>query len=267
MAVVLWASCGNFFLIRSNAFFVRLRIAIVAMAVIASTAVAEPYYGKAFTYSQPDGEKFTVRLWGDEFFAYHETEDGYLIVQDPRTGIFCYANVTARGGDIVSTGVRVGRARPPGLHPKQRLAPGDDESVPGEGLRFAPPGFQVSGKRMGLVLAASFPDLPGDISKTKEQIDAYCNNPNYTRDGNATSIYGYYLMQSNGKLEYRNVVTAWFTAANNRSYYTDPGVTTGIRAKELIKEGLAILQADGFDFTQCDANGNTYIDGVSCFYA
>lgn len=77
---------------------------------------------KLFTYTQPNGETFKVRLWGDEFFAYQETEDGYLVVRDPRKGFFCYAQVLPDGSDIVSTDVNVGHPKPAGLMPKQRLA-------------------------------------------------------------------------------------------------------------------------------------------------
>ena len=43
---------------------------------------------------------------------------------------------------------------------------------------------------------------------------------------------------SDGKLTYTNVVTAYYTAAHNRAYYTDPAIPYGTRARELIVEAL-----------------------------
>ncbi len=248
---------------------------------------AEPYFGKRVQYRQPDGATFTVFLWGDEFFAYQETEDGYLVVRDPESREFCYARVTADGADIVSTGVRVGAGVPAGLARRQRLARGGafQKSLPLRTLMRVdergrplpdptrpppppgPPSFTTTGQRVGLVLLASFPDRPQDITISRSEIDAYCNDPSYTNFSNATSVYGYFHIQSNGELEYNCIVTAYFTAANNRDYYTDPAISYGTRARELIKEGLAVLDAAGFDCTECDADGNNIIDGVNCFYA
>ncbi len=80
-------------------------------------ALAAPHFGEEeFTYQQPDGESFQVRLYGDEFFAYVEKVDGFLVIRDPNNGLFCYAKVTPDGSDIISTGVRVGQAKPAGLY-------------------------------------------------------------------------------------------------------------------------------------------------------
>ncbi len=297
----------------------RLGFLVLLLLFIASKQlIAAPHFGEAFTYQQPDGETFEVHLYGDEFFAYVETVDGYLVIRDPNNGIFCYAKVSPNGADIISTGVRVGLAKPAGLTRKQRLKRGmamkkslgnrnllgvdekgrrnsgkklkvgknneilnvvTDEAAPqseqGDGsttpsdiivLPAPPPGVTLN-QRVGLVLLASFPDRPADVTKTVANVDDYCNAESYTADGNATSVYGYFKMQSNGKLSYKNNVTAWFTAANPRSYYTDNTVAYATRARELIKEGLAVLKAQGFDFTQCDGNNDGKLDGVNCFYA
>lgn len=296
---------------------------LILLGLATFVALAAPYNGEeSFTYRQPDGETFQVHLFGDEFFAYQETIDGYLVIRDPNSGIFCYAKVTPDGSEIISTGVRVGQAKPAGLTQKQRLAKnmamqkslgnrnllgvdekgrrnhgkklikgkngnilnvaeadapvrpeGGDEPAPDGSstepppVAPAPPVAPTVNKRVGLVLLASFPDRPGDVTKTVANVDDYCNAETYTADGNATSVYGYFKIQSNGKLSYKNNVTAWFTAANPRSYYTDPTAPYASRARDLIKEGLAVLKAQGFDFTQCDGNNDGKLDGVNIFYA
>ena len=288
--------------------------ALLVFSFSTGMLLAAPLSGESFTYNQPDGQTFKVNLFGDEFFAYQETEDGYLIIRDKDNGSFCYAQVTPDGASIISTGVKVGQPKPLGLKPKQRLAAGmammkslpnrnslkvnekgqsnykkklvsnergeisnvsraqasepqEPASEDDESIRSAPPSSPTLNNRVGLVLLASFPDRPGDVTKTVADIDNYCNAEVYTENGNAASIYSYFKIQSNGKLEYKNNVTAWFTAANPRSYYTDNTVNYASRARELIREGLAALDAKGFDFTQCDGNDDGRLDGVNIFYA
>jgi hypothetical protein len=101
-------------------------------------------------------------------------------------------------------------------------------------LHAGPPSAATTRTRVGLVLMAQFPDRPGDVTITPAEIDDFCNDPNYTAFGNATSVYGYFRIQSNGRLQYNNVVTAYFTAAQDRSYYTDNSIAFGTRAKELV---------------------------------
>lgn len=131
----------------------------------------------------------------------------------------------------------------------------------------APPGQETTGLRIGLVLLARFPDRTADVTISRAEVDAYVNAPDYTDFDNATSVHGYFALQSSGKLHYNCTVTAYFTAAHDRSYYTDPSISYGTRAKELINEGLTVLKSGGFDFTHLDGNRDQVIDGINLFYA
>ena len=77
--------------------------------ITAPEALAVPYFGdEVFTYRQPDGSTFGVRLYGDEFFAYQRTADeGREVVFDDATGFWCYAKLSADGRSFVSTGIPV----------------------------------------------------------------------------------------------------------------------------------------------------------------
>ncbi len=134
-------------------------------------------------------------------------------------------------------------------------------------IQPGPPSSITTGTRVGLVLLAQFPDRLDDATISQAQVDAYANDPDYNDFGNATSVYGYYNIQSNGMLQYNCTVTAYFTAAQNRDYYTDNAIAYGTRAKELINEGLQVLKDQGFDFTKTDADSNGVLDGVNIFYA
>jgi len=85
-----------------------LVVATMAFFILIMGAGAVPYIGNEFTYYQPNGEAIQIRLYGDEFYAVAETLDGYSIVKDPVTQDFCYADLSADGTELESTGIRVG---------------------------------------------------------------------------------------------------------------------------------------------------------------
>jgi len=55
------------------------------------SAHAVPAWPGVTEVAQPDGTRFGLRLKGDEFFSWHETEDGYVIARDVRDGTWKYA--------------------------------------------------------------------------------------------------------------------------------------------------------------------------------
>jgi len=46
--------------------------------------------------SQPNGDKLTIRLHGDERYHFRTTIDGFVIVQD-KNGFYCYAKIDKNG--------------------------------------------------------------------------------------------------------------------------------------------------------------------------
>ena len=76
----------------------------------------------------------------------------------------------------------------------------------------------------------------------------------------------YFLEISEEALRYRNVVTAYYTAQQNRAYYTDPAIPFG-RAQELIHEALTNLQGNGFDFSQLSSDSAGFVTHLNVFYA
>ena len=266
---------------------------------------AEPYFGKEFTYYQPNGATIQVRLYGDEFYAVAETLSGHVVIRDKSTGFLCYADLNKDGTDYVSTGriietsptaslnnLAVTSVLPPtGLrltkntedikHAEGRsqlssdnkgrthfmLQPEGDNSIILNDITPAPPSSATVGNRVGLVLLIEFPDRPQDVTISQAEVDAYCNEPGYTEFGNKGSVRDYFYNQSDGNLTYNCLVTAYYTAENNRDYYTDDAISYGTRARELIKEALDHLKAEGFDFSRVDGNNDGTIDGVNTFYA
>ena len=254
-----------------------------------------PFYGEEFTFTQPDGSEIKVKGWGDQHHAVFETLDGYTVVKDPHTGYFTYADVSSDGEDLRSTGAPVGAALPRGMgldrglrvaphvareraHGAYRLmglkrrwevrrerAKAVLRSAVRGGPVAAPPQQHTVGSYVGLCLLIQFPDVAGTIATN--EVASFCNQQGYTGYGNNGSVFDYFYDNSGGRLEYTNIVTAYYTAQHPRAYYTDPRIEIGIRARELIKEALDHLKQTGFDFSRLSADDGGYVYAMNIFYA
>jgi hypothetical protein len=70
-------------------------------------------FGEKVPLSQENGPDVELRVFGDEFYARYETDEGYTAVYDPARGLFYYASL--RDGAFVPTEAPVTGAAPPGL--------------------------------------------------------------------------------------------------------------------------------------------------------
>jgi M6 family metalloprotease-like protein len=254
-----------------------------------------PFYNKEFTFTQPDGTKIKVKGWGDQHHALFETPDGYTIVKDPETGFYTYASLAEDGNELKSTGVKVGEERPATVAAKSIRINRDaakakalsSSSLVGEKRRCdvrreqakaamksmlsvggpfaAPPSQGTIGKYVGLCLLIQFPDEAGTI--TTEQVNDFCNTQGYNGYNNNGSVYDYFYENSEGKLQYTNIITPYYTAQHPKSYYANPQVSYGSRTRELITEALAYFKDNNFDFSQLSADDGGYVYALNVFYA
>lgn len=255
-----------------------------------------PFYGKEFTFTQPDGTQIRVKGWGDQHHAVFESLDGYAIVLDPDSGFYCYADLSDDGEDLVSTGVKVGVVDAANLGLRKGLRIKRDaarqeafaaysfmgakrrcevrreraksllrQAMMYGGPLMAPPARETTGHFTGLCLLIQFPDVVGTIER--EEVENFCNQPGYNGYGNKGSVNDYFSDNSNGLLHYTNIVTPYYTAKHPRSYYSNPAISHGKRARELVKEALAHLGPQGFDFGQLTVDDEGYVYAVNVFYA
>jgi M6 family metalloprotease-like protein len=264
-------------------FVLAAAAAIVLSAFFNPTAHAAPVAGKDFTFSQPDGSKVQVRIWGDEYYQVVESLDGYTLTRDPSTGMICYASLSADGRSLESLGIPVQPAAPALLtvQPHLRISrESRDEQVEKARKRLisprdyvqklfgaapAPPPA-ITGNVKGICLIVDFADDVATIPAGT--VDNYCNQIGYTGYGNNGSVRDYFSAVSDGALTYTNFVpTAYYRALYSKSYYDNPTEANGPKARELILEALNALEAGGFDFSQYDSNGDNIVDGINCFYA
>ena len=84
-------------------------VAILLIAV-GTSLLAAPLRNHPVTLSQPDGSLLNVFVSGDEYFNWIHDKDGYTIIQDPNSGYYTYAILSA--GAPVPTQYIVGRSDP-----------------------------------------------------------------------------------------------------------------------------------------------------------
>jgi M6 family metalloprotease-like protein len=130
---------------------------------------------------------------------------------------------------------------------------------------FAPPHRETVGDFVGLCLLIDFPDEPGTI--TRDQVEDFCNQDGYSGFGNSGSVSNYFFDNSLGRCRYTNIVADYYTAQQPKSFYTDPNIPQGTRARQLIVEALTHLQNNNFDFTPLSADSGGFVYALNVYYA
>lgn len=254
-----------------------------------------PFTNRRFTLTQPDGSQFEALGTGNQHQATFTTPDGYVVVQDPVSGFFQYAEDVADGQPLPS-GVQAESVDPSRLGMTARAASpteqGDVRRFVSAGLprsrsrwqvrrertltrglaalangeiSLAPPQRQTVGQFTGLCLLVQFPDMAGTVSR--DEVERFCNQPGYAGFGNNGSVRDYFFDVSDGRLTYTNIVAPWYTAKKPRRHYTDEGVTYPRRARELIVEALKFHKEQGFDFSGLTVDGDGFVYALNIFYA
>ena len=205
--------------------------------------MSTPFFGKTFSFVQPDGTRLEVRGWGDQHQAVFETLDGYTVTRNPATGFFELAELSddqhslqplpgARslpdgGRSRVAPGLRItpAAARAAGregalrlggrrcderrLERRERKRALRAAADAGAVLR-APPQRTTVGDYVGLCLLVDFADVPASVPR--DEVDRFCNQVGYSGFGNHGSVHDYFLAQSAGRCRYTNIVAPWYRA-------------------------------------------------------
>lgn len=278
---------------------------ILCLLVLLAGQVGAVFYeNEPLFLLQPDGTRVEVRVWGDEFYQHVETPDGHTLIRDLETDWICYADIKADGMALVSTGRIYSDSQqitlftteksisPVALPPRKvRLKPeairqkvakaraiwqseGPEPVVtisdlkPASTANFSTKAGRTRGEPeaeevLGLTLLIEFPDESATI--TKEEVDAYLNQPGYNKNKNQGSVYDFFNDVSDGRLIYTNIVVDYFTAPNNKTYYSK---TEGYKPlRELLVEALEHLESRGFDFSQLTTDGSNHVRALNVLYA
>jgi M6 family metalloprotease-like protein len=232
--------------------------------------------GETVTMGQANGPDVQLCVTGDEFYAVHETTDGYAAVNDTTLGLFCYGRL--ENGALVSSGVPIGALPPTGTErhlretPEARRGrtvmlnrPANSSSARKAGAPALVRGVNnglLEGRRLssgtvrGLTILVDFQDIKTSV--TVQEIDAMLNGQNYTANGNHCSVRDYFLTVSSNKLDYRNDVVGPILLSRNRDYYVG-------RFPEF--EAMDLVVASGLDLRAYDSLHDGTVDVVNIMYA
>lgn len=128
----------------------------------------------------------------------------------------------------------------------------------------------LEGQIKGITILIDFPDDQATVSK--EKINDLLNKTGYNggfRIKNNGSVKDYFYDISNKKIEYTNIVTNYYRAQKNKSYYdnTDDRLG-GTRVHELIHEALQWLTKNNvIDLTKLTLNSDDHIIAPNFYYA
>ena len=234
-------------------------------------------FNEQLTFKQENGPDVRLVVIGDEHYAKYETIDGYTVVYDVEKGLFCYA-VTVNGR-FVSTGVPMNAAPPPEI--RRHISESEEVRQLKFNLRHAnrqppPPVFAaadtfftlgpnnglLTGRRVstgtvrGLTVLVEFQDVTTTI--TQQDVEEMLNGANFTRNGNFCSAREYFLLVSNGKLDYTNTVVGPVKLSKKQQFYVN---------NSLVPEAMQLAVATGLDLSQFDSRDEGIIDAVNFLYA
>lgn len=234
-------------------------------------------FGEKLFFQQENGPDVELVVYGDDFYARYETEDGYSVVYDPEKGLYCY--VLLIDGQFVSSGIDTSKRPPNSVRKHFRetekirnekfqkkyslMSPlaGPVEKAdtlktygPNKGLLE---GVRVSeGEIKGLTVLVQFKDMKSTV--TKDDVSKLLNDEGYSDNGNFCSVRDYFKLMSKGKLDYTNEVIGPITLKRNRIYYTQ---------NLFVKEALDAVSAMGVDLSKFDSMDRGVIDAMSFLYA
>lgn len=247
---------------------------------------SSPAYPGLIEFYQPDGTTVKIRMMGDEFLSWAETEDGYTLLYD-EVGFFTFAERTTEG-NLVPSSIRAldKEYRSIDLNLKleslekhlrfSNIQVKEAQELRGKAtsiLRRSPKkiadnnGIEnpVIGTRKNLVILVDFPDLP--FSCTKHDFNDLMNkehNPIYNPA--VGSVKDYYREASFGQLDLQTTVVGVYRMSQPMAYYGGNSLRKDYHAQDMIREAVALADAD-IDFSEFDNDGDGVVDGMHIIYA
>lgn len=222
-------------------------------------------------------------LFGDEFFSWGMTRDGYAVLVD-KNGNYAYAAEDAQGVLRPSAFLaanpeqRTSREREflatkPTYNRVSALSLGAKIARSSEALQRkaslqapnAKSGYPTTGTNNLLVILVEYPDR--EFTHTQQEFQALLSQQGYNANGASGSVKDYYADCSFGQLNLNPTVVGPYMLSNPMAYYGATGETfSDVRPKEMIAEACALADSD-VDFSQFDMDGDGNIDAVHVIFA
>lgn len=135
--------------------------------------------------------------------------------------------------------------------------------------------FPLTGEPHSLVVLVDFPDKAFSMENPNGYFDRMLNSPDFTDNGATGSVRSYFTSNSCGLFNPVFDVVGPITLPHDVKYYganvfveKDGAVyISDAHPEQLVIHACTILDADGFDFSVYDYNGDDEIDNIYLFYA
>lgn len=245
------------------------KIILSVMLVAASLAMAVPATREVITFKQPTGGTVTMKLLGDEFINWGETEDGYALVANSRAD-FVYAKIDTDGNMVASEY----KAQNPELRSAEEVAflagiskhlhYSDSQVAEKRAASFYRTstrrgGFPSTGQNLKmLMILANFSDTTPMATATQERFSNFMNQPGFNGTG---SFNDYYKDQSHDTLSVVTTVTQWVNLPQTHNYYGPQTMWN-----KFARDCMAAADAAGVDYSQYDNNNDGKVDGIAIIH-
>lgn len=228
-------------------------------------------------YVQPDGNRVTIRLRGDEWQHWYEDEKGFAVVQVGTA--WHYARLGAEGqleatdvvvglGDPEAAGLRAGLR--PTLNPASRVQrmSAHEQGVSQQRINVAPTGLVKN-----LVVLCRFSDhTVAANGRAVSAYDSLFNNVNSTGfNAPSGSVKDFYSQASYNTLVMQSTVAAWVTLPQTQNYYGNGknglpfGATSTAyprNAARMVRDALDAVDAN-VNFNDFDLDLDGYVDAIT----
>ena len=238
----------------------RVLACVLCVSMAAAVAYAVPAYPGWQKKAQPDGSEIQVRLVGDEYYSYWETQEGTLAFEQA-DGRFVKSAEPVPSREMQKKQRAAAKARKANVNAFR--APQSVGTTP----NLAP---------RGVVILVSFSDSLMRDEHTLSVFDNLCNSYHCTTNVYNGTQYGsaaqYFSDQSTGR--YRPVFDVFgpVQLPHTMAYYGEEGYLDGKKENDLymadfVIDAIEAADAAGCDFSQYDSDDDGWVDFVYFIYA
>ena len=244
-------------------------IAMLSLALAASTTFAVPAKQAKKTLTLADGTQVVATQMGDEYMNWWQADNGMRYVESQENeGVYVAANMDIMTATAEMRRAQVGEKRAKRLNSVRKAA--ELSSFGGQQrVQIGDEHVTYEGKKKGIIILVQFPNQKFEEGHDNAYYNMVANEKGLThKDGYVGSVSDYFLSQSNGKFELDFDIAGPYTLSHTSSYYgKNDGANIDVKVGYMIQEGCDAAVADGFNFNDYDWDGDGYADQVFVLYA
>ena len=245
------------------------RLLAAALLLISAQAAAVPAPTHPIRLHNADGTTVMGRLFGDEHLSWAQDIEGYPLAYDKLGGAWHYASL-GPDGTFLPLPHRAGTVAPERLGLVKGLRPSPKALERAAALKRSldpmPRPIPPRGPVRNLVLLVKFNCASGCASVNRNttysasQFDPVLN-------GASNSLKAFYQEVSYGQLQLTSTVAnnQWIQLPNNDAYYAYNDYANG-NPQEMVRHAVNVLNNQGFNFTQFDADHDGAIDAIDVIH-